>query len=483
MKNILVLIALLIFTVVSYSQTDRTKVPEPDEPQPLELGKMESFTLDNGLNVFLVQSKGYPKFQMSINIQQPGYNEEDRSEARKIMSDIYFAKKSQKYPEEQIDSIVGYLGGMLSITTHGGHIRGMKRDIDVLLGMYSDLLLHPVMDGSFIAKEIEKQKEEKGKKKEKRKAEKKKNGIEITTHLLDSLIYGSASKPKKEEPETDFEKITIKDVKDYLQDRMVANNTLIVVIGDFTPRECKQLMEKYLGNWHQGEHFVRENDQEAGNPCIKKRLIYVVDKPSAVQSSISLHWPMHDAFMHFEKETELNILNEIFGSSQMSYLYRNVREDKGLCYYIGSNIGTSGGGGSAYIKTDVKTDKTALAIENIILEMLRIRNEKVSKHDLQIAKNSLIGEFSRSLSVIAPMYYISFAMSKQVYNLPDDYLQTRIPAIYKVTANDIHKMARKYINPFECLVIVKGNANELKGQLEKFGEVTYLDKEGKKMFE
>ena len=40
-------------------------------------------------------------------------------------------------------------------------------------------------------------------------------------------------------------------------------------------------------------------------------------------------------------------------------------------------------------------------------------------------------------------------------------------------------MAEKYIKPFECVISVNGNVREIKGKLEKFGEVIYLDKDGK----
>lgn len=77
--------------------------------------------------------------------------------------------------------------------------------------------------------------------------------------------------------------------------------------------------------------------------------------------------------------------------------------------------------------------------------------------------------------------YISFAMSKETYNLPDDYLQTKVSKIYKVTKEDVLEMAKKYINPFECLIIINGKASEMKGKLEKFGTVSYFDEEGKEL--
>ena len=126
-----------------------------------------------------------------------------------------------------------------------------------------------------------------------------------------------------------------------------------------------------------------------------------------------------------------------------------------------------------------KQGKSEIVIENILLEMLRIKNMDVSDKDLKIAKGSLIGKESRAMSGIATTPYISFSMVKDDYNLPDNYLQTRIPRIYNVSKKDIRTMAEKYIKPFECVISVNGNVREIKGKLEKFGEVIYLDKDGK----
>ena len=113
--------------------------------------------------------------------------------------------------------------------------------------------------------------------------------------------------------------------------------------------------------------------------------------------------------------------------------------------------------------------------------MLRLRNEDVEASDLKIAKNSLIGEYTRSLNPIAPIPYITFAMQKDVYGLPDDYLQNKVNRYYEVTIEDLKAMAQKYIDPFTCVITISGKVSELKGTLEKFGEVLYYDQNGNKI--
>jgi len=477
MKRLLLSIILISFSLLSFSQVDRSKVPEAGIPTPMELGKMEHFQLKNGLKIFLLKTPNYPKFTMSINTQQPSIDDDMQLESRNILSEAYSKKLSEKYSGGEIDSITKYVGGMLTSSMHTGNIRGMKRDADMLLELYTDLLFNPLIKNEYIKESAEIYQKKLDRKKENKKEE----SINITSYLLDSLIYGKKKEVKKEDRILNYDTLSISDIQIFQKKRMLANNTLIVVMGNFTVSECKRLMNKYFGEWDEGERFVSIDKNESGIPAIKNRTIVVIDNPNAVQSKINFYWSMQDAFMYFDKEIELSVLNEVFGSSQLSYLYKNLREDKGLCYFIRSNIGPSGAGGGASISTSVKSDQTDLAIENIILEMIRIRNEEVDDHDLLVAKNSLIGEFNRSLSFLSPIMYISFAMSKEVYNLPDDYLKTKVSKIYEVSKKDVLGMAKKYINPFKCLIVVEGKMSDIKGKLEKFGSVSYVDKDGNKI--
>lgn len=476
MKHIVITILLLLPSILLFSQVDRSHAPKADTPKTLDLGKTTSFQLENGLKVFLVNRPGYTKFTMSINIEQPAIKD-DNQEPRSVLNSVYYKNASTNLAEGKIDSIIAQLGAQMGCTLNGGFIKGMKRDVEELLSLYSDQLFNP----AYTDEDIKVAAENYNSRMERKKASSQKVTAlrSIGILLTDSLVNGSSSKKVKEEQPLNFDTLSVTDIKKYHKNRIAATNTLIVMIGDFSKKECESLIRKNFADWKAGKPYETINKCKNTKSILTNRQIYVIDNPLAVQSKVSFHWNIQDAFPYFDKSNELDMLNEIFGSSQNAYLYKNLREDKGLCYFVGSSIGVSAAGGSAHINTSVRNDVTALAVENIILEMIRIRNTTVSNLDFEIAQGSLIGEFSRSVSGVSTIPYISFAMAKDAYNLPDDYLQTRVQNIYKVTKNDIREMARKYVNPFECLVLVDGKADELKGQLEKFGEVHYLTKEGK----
>lgn len=476
MKTLLISIAFLLTYSTLFAQVDRANAPKADTPKPLNLGEMTSFKLENGLKVFLVSRPGYTKFTMQLNIEQPGYAD-DLQEPRSVLNAAYYKKYSENLAEGQRDSLTEMLGAQMGVTQTGGFIKGMKRDADALLGLFTEALFNPAYSEEDIKKEAEEYAKSQERKKEKTKKTELSN---FSIVLTDSLVHSKITEKVAEEQLLNYDTLTVDDVKAYQQKRMAAINSLIVLIGDFSEKGCSELIKKHFGAWSPGEPFVVENHFENTQSRLTNRQIYVIDNPNAVQSKVSFHWNIQDAFPYSECTTTLQMLDEVFGSSQNSYLYKNLREDKGLCYFVGSSIGPSAAGGNAHINTSVRNDVTALAVENIILEMIRVRNTTVSDADFDIAKGSLINEFSRSVSGISTIPYISFAMAKDQYNLPDTYLQERIQKIYAVTKEDIREMARKYIDPFECLVLIDGKAEELKGQkLERFGELHFVTKEGK----
>jgi predicted Zn-dependent peptidase len=110
-----------------------------------------------------------------------------------------------------------------------------------------------------------------------------------------------------------------------------------------------------------------------------------------------------------------------------------------------------------------------------------MRDELVPEEVLQMAKNGLLGDFSLSMSNINSPAIIGFGMVKDKYNLPDDYLKTYPERLKSITAEDIRKAAQKYIKPYECLVFIEGKVEDIKGTLEKFGEVEYYTSDGKRI--
>lgn len=116
--------------------------------------------------------------------------------------------------------------------------------------------------------------------------------------------------------------------------------------------------------------------------------------------------------------------------------------------------------------TQVRTSVSDSAVNEILYEMRRIQNERVSDEDLELTKNMMTGSFSRSLE--DPQTVANFALNIARYNLPADYYQTYLQKLADVTAGDVQEMANKYLRPENAIIIAVGEADKIAETMANF---------------
>lgn len=175
-----------------------------------------------------------------------------------------------------------------------------------------------------------------------------------------------------------------------------------------------------------------------------------------------------------------NLMNNVLGGYFSSRLNLNLRENKGFTYGIGSKLHNDEHIGSFFTSVNVRNEVTGQAINEIIGEIRKLREEKLSEEELQQVKNVISGNFSRSVE--DPRTIAKFALAIKKFNLPKDYFTTHLQKIAAVTVDDIYEMAQKYLQPDNLHIIVIGNKNEIYDQLTDIAgnrPVNIFDHEGK----
>ena len=154
----------------------------------------------------------------------------------------------------------------------------------------------------------------------------------------------------------------------------------------------------------------------------------------------------------------------------------NLREEKGYTYGVYSSFtplkypGPWSSGGACARKSP-KGDT------EFMRELNRIRDEKVPMEELEEQKRSIVAGFALSLE--SPQQLLNYSITRKIYGLPDDYWETYPAKIMAVTADDVQRVARQYVNPQTQQIVVVGDAKKIKAILEKFGTVVVFDADGK----
>ena len=155
----------------------------------------------------------------------------------------------------------------------------------------------------------------------------------------------------------------------------------------------------------------------------------------------------------------------------------NLREDKGYTYGAYSGFGGSKYRGTWVSSSEVRTEVTEGAMKEFKYELSRLRTDKVPVEELENAKRAIIGSFALSLE--QPQALLQNVITQKIYNLPADYWDTYPQKVAAITADDIQRVAQKYIDLDHLQVVAVGDASKTRDVLAKYGTVQVFDADGK----
>lgn len=140
----------------------------------------------------------------------------------------------------------------------------------------------------------------------------------------------------------------------------------------------------------------------------------------------------------------LKILNTILGSGMSSRLYKNLREQDGLAYQLGSSYSPKALGGIFLTYIGTNPDTLNYSRDKINAEIEKLKMEFVSDSELQDAKDRLKGSFIIALETNSEK--ASVIGSFEAMGLGYNFFDTYIKMIDEVTASEINRVVNKYFN-------------------------------------
>ncbi len=458
-------LVLLLFPNVLKSQIDRTRAPEPGPAPEIRISDYKTFTLKNGLKVFLVENHKIPRVSYSLLLDIQPFSEGDSLGYTSIAGQLLGTATTTR-SKDQIDEEIDFIGA--SVNTSSGSLSGsaLKKHNEKLLEIMSDILLNPV----FNQDELDKVK----KQTISALAYNKNDPAAISETVSDALFYGKDHPYGEVTTEATVNSVTVKMCEDYYGMYFKPNIAYLAIVGDLNLREAKKLTKKYFGGWVPGEV---PSKQYPSPEAPASRQVSIVDRPVAVQSVLAVGYPVKYT-LGTDDYIKARVMNVLLGGSN-NRLFQNLREDHGYTYGAYSSLGQDKYIGSFNAGADVRNEVTDSAITQILYEMERIRTEPVPIEELEKVKNYLTGTFALALE--QPATVARFALNIARYGLPADYYANYLKSLAAVTPEDISEMARKYIKPENCHVFVVGKADDISENLAALSPdqtVNYYDVEG-----
>lgn len=451
-KNIFAIALLLLASVGVNAQIDRSQMPEPGPAPKVNVEEPETFDLDNGLKVMVVENHKLPRVAMSLRFDNPPHVEGQKAGVSGITGDL-LGTGTQNMSKDDFNEKVDFLGARLNFYSNGASANTLSKYFPEVLKLMADGILHPKFTQEEFDKSIART-EDFLKSSEK-------DVSYNARRVRSALAYGKNHPYGEFQTQETVKNLSLADVENYYKTWFSPANAYLVIVGDVDEDEVKDLVKGQFSSWKKSP-VPAANVPAVSN--VNQTEIDFIDMPNAVQSEIAL---VNTINLKKKDDDYFPILvaNKILGGGGEARLFLNLREDKGYTYGAYSSTGNDKYAATFVASASVRNEVTDSSVVAFLDEIYKIRNEQVTASELARAKAKLTGDFVLSLE--QPSTIANFAMEIETEDLDDDFYEEYLEKIDEVTAEDVQRVAKKYFLADNSRIVIAGKASDVLENLEK----------------
>ncbi|SFV35574.1 zinc protease [Hyphomicrobium facile] len=403
------------------------------------------FKLSNGMDVVVI-----PDHRSPVVTHMVWYRVGAADEVRGTSGIAHFLehlmfKSTDKIPVGEFSKIVGRLGGQDNAFTGNdatAYFQRVAKDrLGKMMEMEADRMVNLRLDEKEVLTERDVILEE-------RRSRIENNPSSILDEQMNAALYLNHPYGK---PVIgwyhEMAKLSRQNALDFYKHYYAPNNAILVVSGDVTVDEVKKLADETYGKIPSNPTVTTTRNRPADPPQLVARRLTLKD-PRAGNYSFQRYYQAPSYVTAKPGEAEaLDILMKIAGSGSTSRLYKKLVVESKLASSAGgdfSGYGLDGGTISLYaVAADgVPLEKVEAASDEVLADIVK---NGVTEQELTRAKNSYLADYvydSDNQATLARRYGWNLAVGRTVADVE------AWPAnISKVTANDVKKVAAKYLDP------------------------------------
>ena len=450
-----------------HARTDkinRETPPHKSTSRNFDLPKVQRHNMGNGVNILLVERTGLPLVSIGLLFGTGG--SDDPPEVPGISSFLasMLVEGTSSRTSQEISEHMEFLGSQ--ITTHVAReytilaAEGLTQHFEQIMELLGDVVSNP----TFPEREIERLRKE---------------TLSNLNTIVDSptaiaevvtagLLYGNESPygHSLHGSKNAIGALTKSDLLNHYKSVTSVAPLYLVLIGDIDIDKAKKTSEQYL---------LGRSSCKSNNPPSKKNpdhrtlsptKLYLVDKPGSPQSIIRAgHLIMSREHEDFDS---FSFLNYIIGGDYSSRLNMNLRQDKGYSYGFHSSISWVKTQSAWLARGSVQSEVTKESIIEIINEVSSARGEMpITEEEFHNAKDGI-------LKSIPAQYATQRQIMGQVlelasFNLPDNYLDTKMKNIKELKISDIQGIAKRGIQSDNLTIVIVGDLSNIQPELSQLG--------------
>jgi len=420
---------------------DRKTQPSFNPLRKVSIPKITTSTLDNGTRLSYLNHESTNVFKLELVIKAGSWYASDYHLVPLTLRMLNegTVKRSGKSIAEEFDKLGSFIELTPGFDNSSLVIYGLTKFFESNLNLIEEVFFHPSFDEVAFTnlKKREAQKLELNLEKSSYKASTlHRKNIFGTTHP-----YGAISNPKT------LKSITVDQIREFYGNQF---GSFDILISGNLPDNFQNSIDNLFN--------IRSNDSLSSALAITHTLTNLSEpkieerNSKFIQSSIRLGKTIFNR--NHVDYIDFMVLNEVLGGYFGSRLMRNIREDKGYTYGIYSQLYALNHAGYFTIGTDVDADNESKTIDEIHLEIERLRNDQIPEEELLTVKNYMSGTFAGSLGT--PFSLMDKYKAVFYQGLDMSFFDAYVERINAVNSLRLQSLANEYLSEESFSLAVVG---------------------------
>ena len=249
------------------------------------------------------------------------------------------------------------------------------------------------------------------------------------------------------------------------------NNVILGFAGDFDAAAMEKKLRTAFGSWPKGPQ-ASAAAPTGGTPA--KTGVYFVAKDDVTQSNIYVVHGGTGVLRNSPDFYAVQVMNEILSGGFSGRLANDIRTQRGLAYGVGGGVDTNfDHPGLFHIWMGTKSGSTVEAVNVLRADLADLHSKPFTAEEMAQAKESILNAYVFTADSKAKILTLRAIL--EFYGYPADYLQQYPAKLQAVTAEDVARVAKKYVSPNQVSVLVVGKEKDFDKPLSTLGTVTPID--------
>lgn len=443
----------------------------PDEPpqapplRPATMPAAFSETLDNGMEVVVVQSDEVPYVSIAWYLMAGSrFDPPDKTGLATMTADL-LRQGTANYTADRLASRLDFHAVKLAGSANHEYTEVsagcLSQFADLAVEMLAEVIRRPTFPREEFARRIKEAIDELS-------VRERDPGYQAERSFRE-IVYGPHYQARPSEGTTKtLRAISVDDLAQFHRAHYMPNRSLIIFSGSIAPPAAAELARKYFGGWEPGTSPAEPDTQL---PPARGTHVYLVDRPGAEQSQIRVG---HIGIRRTDPAyVASRVFNQFFGGGFNSRLNRRIRIQEGLTYGARGSMSAGKEPGVFLVSTFTRTEKTAETASLVLEEVKRALAEPPTKEELSESISYLNGQFGLSLET--PIQVAGKVFELRFYGLPDEYFAEYLTAVNGIDADAVLAFARESIHPDQLVIVVVGDAETIHESLKQIAPVTVIE--------